>query len=108
MSDTPVAARWRQLILDHAQSNLSVAEFAHRHDLNAGTFKWWRLRLKKRDAKGGFTELVVAAPPVAVAVVATDVPDCTVVVAMEELRAHVVVDSQTDLRLLKRVLVALC
>ena len=35
-------------------------------------------------------------------------PDGTVVVAVEELGAHIVVDEHTDLRLLKRVLEALC
>jgi len=107
MSDTPAAARWRKLVDEHANSSLSANDFANHRGVKPSTFKWWRSRLKKLDAeRAPFTELVVT--PVATPVVCVATLEPTVVVALDDLRVHVVVDVDTDLPLLKRVLVALC
>lgn len=109
MSDSPAAARWRKLIAKHATTSLTATEFAIRHNIKPGTFKWWRSRLKKLDReRGPFTELVVAAPHVATPVVCVPTPEPTVVLAFDDLCAHIVVDEHTDLPLLKRLLAALC
>ena len=109
MSDSPATARWRKLIAKHATTGLSATEFAIRHNVKPGTFKWWRSRLRKLDReRAPFTELVVVAPQIATAVVCVPTPEPTVVLALDDFRAHVVVDEQTDLTFLKRILVALC
>jgi hypothetical protein len=107
MSDTPAAARWRKLLAECEATGLSANDFAKRRGLKPATLKWWRSRLKKLDAeRAPFTELVVTPAATPVVCVATTEP--TVVVALEDLRAHIVVDQDTDLPLLKRVLGALC
>ena len=109
MSDTPAAARWRKLISEYAATGLSPTEFALQHDVKPGTFNWWRWRLKKLDAeRPPFTELIVVAPKVPAPIVCDPTPEPTVVVTFDHLPAHIVVDQETDLPLLQRVLVALC
>lgn len=99
MHDTPAAKRWRKLAEEHARSDLSVRAFAEANDVNPRTFAWWRSRLRQLDAQRAarepeFTELTVARP------------EPTVVLALDRFHAHVVVDHDTDLALLRRLLEA--
>ena len=102
MPDTPAARRWRRLVEEHAASGLSSKAFAAKKNVNPRTLAWWRSRLKRldRDAK----QLPVPPPVFAEVIVAK--PEPTVVLALDRLDAHVVVDAETDLALLRRVLEA--
>ena len=100
----PRAAEWSKIIDQHDASGLTAKKFAMKNGLNPGTLASWRWKLgrtrpkKRKTATNQFAEIAVV----------DSNPDGTVVVAVEELGAHIVVDEHTDLRLLKRVLEALC
>ena len=99
MQDTPATRRWRKLVAEQSESGLSVRAFAESKDIKASTLAWWRSRLKKlesTEAAPAFTAVTVAEPV------------GTVVLALDDRRAHVVVDEETDLGLLRRVLEAVC
>jgi len=103
MARTPAAERWSHLIDQHEASGLTIRAFAEKVDVNPRTLAWWRSQLgAKRRNKTAFVELTVAEPPQATA------SDATVVLALDGYDAHVVVDHQTDLGLLRRLLGALC
>lgn len=100
MSETPTIRRWRALVQAHAASGLSTADFAKAHGVNPSTLAWWRTRLRKSEPapvspRPAFTELVVAERAGAV------------VLTLDDLPARVVVQHDTDLALLKRLLAAL-
>ena len=98
MQDTPAAARWRKLAEEHARSGMTTRAFADSRGVNPRTFAWWRSRLRRLDAakpqEPEFTELVVTSP------------EPTVVLVLDSFPAHVVVDEDTDLALLRRLLEA--
>ena len=101
--------RWTEIIDQHEASGLSIRAFAQRKGVNPSTLAWWRSRLGRAVSRGKrkskvFQELTVRGEPGDKQVIT----ETTVVVALDDLAAHVVVDGQTDLTLLKRVLVALC
>lgn len=103
MVHTPAAARWSAIIDRHEASGLSIREFAEENDLNPSTLGWWRSKLGRAHAQSRpvgpmpqFVEVEVAGP------------ERTVVIAFDRLNAHVVVDRDTDLELLRQVLEALC
>lgn len=110
MSQTATAQRWTALVDQHEASGLTLKAFAAEHGVNVNTLAGWRARLGRSKARGPrehvtpspFVELRVAPPP------ADDALDHTVVLALEGFGAHVVVDRQTDLGLLKQLLEALC
>lgn len=52
-------ARWAELVSAHRQSGLSTEQFAARHNVNAKTLGWWRLRLRREARTGGFVEVQV-------------------------------------------------
>jgi len=100
MSDTPAARRWRALVNEHRTSGLTYIAFAESRQVNPSTFAWWRSELRKRDRdvrRPGptFTALTVAKP------------QGKVVLRLDHHAAHVVVDGETDLDLLRQMLVAL-
>jgi len=106
MARTPAARRWSALIEKHDASGLTIKAFAAQNNVNAGTLAWWRSELKRKRTRnpGAFVELKVAdklAPE-------PQLEDRTVVLALDDIVAHVVVDEDTDIDLLKRVLSALC
>lgn len=109
MVHTPAATRWSKLIDEQEDSGLSVRDFAANRGLNASTLAWWRSRLgrNRRPSEAApvgpvFDELVVAGAAQTLLV------EGTVVIAIERINAHVVVDRETDLHLLRLVLDALC
>lgn len=103
---TPAAARWSALIDRHERSGQTLRAFAADNDINPNTLAWWRSRLGRvqRPATEPFLEVVVdpapSSPP--------QNDDGTVVLVLDDLRAHVVVDRETDLALLKQLLGVLC
>lgn len=108
MTLTPAAARWSALIDRHERSGQTLRAFAADNDINPNTLAWWRSRLGRvqRPASAEpFLEVVVdqapSSPP-------EKDDDGTVVLVLDDLRAHVVVDRETDLDLLKQLLGALC
>jgi transposase-like protein len=116
MVHTPAATRWSEIIDQQEASGQSVQEFAAAHDLNRATLAWWRSRLgrSRRRSQAAcaperpvFDQLAVVGPQ---QTSAPEVPlvEGTVVIALERLDAHVVVDRETNLRLLRQVLDALC
>ena len=52
-------ARWAELVSAHRQSGLSTERFAARHNVNAKTLGWWRLRLRREARTAGFVEVQV-------------------------------------------------
>jgi transposase-like protein len=100
MSETPAARRWRKIVADHDASGLTIRAFAEARGLNRGTLAWWRSQLRKFDGDSDvpqtqFTALTVVEPV------------GTVVLALDDHKAHVVVDHLTDLGLLRRLLEAM-
>jgi hypothetical protein len=56
-------ARYRRMVAEWAQGNETAEAVAARHGIAAGTLKWWRCELKRRDrgaarAVGSETELL--------------------------------------------------
>ena len=104
MVHSPAAARWAAIIDRQEASGLTIRAFASMNDLNPSTLSWWRSRLGRADAveeQPRFTEIDVRYAQQLRG-------DGTVVVALERINAHVVVDQDTDLHLLRMVVDALC
>ncbi|MEM7313745.1 MAG: hypothetical protein AAF497_11400 [Planctomycetota bacterium] len=67
-------AMWRQRLERYAQSDLTVAQFCQRENVSAPSFYQWKRRLaatnetadaqpQRKDASGGFNEVLVNAQP---------------------------------------------
>jgi transposase-like protein len=98
--DSSASARWAAIVEQHEQSGQTIRAFAAQHGLNPQTLSWWRWKV-------GRTERPAQQPPFIE--VAVDRPtESTVVLAFEDYRAHIVVDHDTDLELLRKLLTALC
>ncbi len=100
MPSTAAAKRWTQIVDRQESSGQTIRAFATANGVNPNTLAWWRSHLgrsQKRGAKPQFVEVTVAEPITA-----------TVVLALDNHAAHVVVDAETDLVLLRRLLEALC
>lgn len=102
MSETPTARRWRRLVKQHRTSGLSCRAFAEANNVNPATFSWWRCELRRRDRQAGegepeptFTALTVAKPVGQVAL------------QLDEHPARIIVDRDTDLDLVRQLLVVL-
>ena len=99
-------ARWSTIVRELDASGLPLREFARRRAVNAGTLSWWRSTLRREERRDApppvFTELVVDERP------RQPSSSPTLLVALPRVAAHVHVDSQTDLVLLRAVLEALC
>lgn len=95
MAETPATRRWRKIIAAHDASGMTIKAFAQAHQLKSGTLAWWRSELKRRDAMPEFTELVLTKPATPLAL------------TLDDFRAHLVIDQDTDLDLLRRVLQAI-
>src|SRR5687768_12994451 len=110
MVHTPASTRWSRLIDQMEASGQSVRDFATEHDLNPSTLAWWRSRLKRGRPRGEPNVTQPVFDQLAVESVAPTAPphEGTVVVAIERIDIHIVVDRETDLGLLRLVLEALC
>ena len=95
--ETPATRWWRKIVETQMASGLSVNAFAEAHGLKRGTLAWWTARIRKLDRE----RAMVPAPRF----VEVDVPvRGDVVIACDRVAARVVVDRDTDLALLRRVL----
>ena len=99
--DTQAAQRWVKIIDRQEVSGQSIRAFSNANGLNHGSMSYWRSRLgrtKKHKAKAStFVEVTL-----------TEAVEPSVVVAFDNHPAHVVVDDDTDLQRLRRVVAALC
>ncbi|MFH1465159.1 MAG: hypothetical protein ABIO70_12305 [Pseudomonadota bacterium] len=110
MEPTSAAARWAGIVDDCESSGLTAREYAEANNLSPRTLKWWRWKLGRspepEPTKSAFYELCVEEaggqpvpePPTAGGVV----------LSLDRFEASVLVDSDTDLALLRRMLGALC
>ena len=106
VQQTPAAQRWTAIIDEQEASGQTIRAFAADRGLNISTLSWWRCHLgrsrtrksSKRDPSVTFDEVAIA----------DDTNRGTMVLAFDRLGAHVVVDRDTDLALLRDVLDALC
>ena len=110
VQQTPAARRWSTLIDEQEASGQTVRAFAATRGVNAQTLSWWRCRLgrSKTQRPPKPTPKPVAFDEVSVAATVAHDVDGTVVIGLENLDAHIVVDHATDLDLLRRVLEATC
>jgi transposase-like protein len=112
MVHTPAATRWSKVIDEQEASGLSVRDFAAEHDVNPSTLAWWRSRLGRGRRPSEPVAQPASAPVFDELVVAsagqTLLVEGTVVIALERIEAHIVVDRETDLHLLRLVLDVLC
>lgn len=108
MEPASAAARWAGIVGECESSGLTAREYAKAHDLNHRTLRWWRWKLgqeSEREPTGSaFYELRVEEPEAE--------PEPTagghVVLSLDRFEASVLVDGDTDLALLRRLLGALC
>lgn len=99
--DTPAARRWRALVAEYAASGLTNDAFAARHDLNPRTLAWWRSQLKRSH---GSSPRPAVVPQFAEVVVSRG---GGVVLTLDDFAARLVIDDDTDLALVRRVLEAI-
>lgn len=104
MADTPAARRWRALLEEHRRSGLTYRAFAESKGLNPSTFSWWRSHLKRLDATDGAGSQLDATPAPTFTVLAVTSPPATLDVVLDRYEARVLVDHDTDLDLLRRLL----
>jgi transposase-like protein len=98
--DSSASARWAAIVEQHEQSGQTIRAFAAQHGLNPQTLSWWRWKVGRTERSAQtspFVEVSVHRPV-----------EPTVVLAFEDYRAHIVVDQDTDLELLRKLLAVLC
>ena len=98
MQETPATRRWRKVVEEQVESGMSVRAFAESRNVKHSTLSWWKSQLRKLDRETTaprFTALTVVESA------------GTVVVVLDDHKAHVVVDDQTDLGLLRRIVQAM-
>jgi transposase-like protein len=112
MESVSAATRWARIVEQCSASGLSAREFADQHDLNRHTLMWWRWKLgqgARQDRRGiDFVDLMVQEPERRLNPDTGGGRVTNLVVRLDEFAASVVVDRDTDLGLLRRVLGALC
>ena len=97
---TPAEAKWSRIIERQQQSGQTVAAFAAEQGINRNTLSWWKWNLtrgREPQTSSPFVEIPVPTST-----------DPTVILALDHFPAHVVVDRDTDLALLRALLEALC
>ena len=112
MSLTPAARRWSAILDDYESSGLSQRAFAKERGINPSTLAAWRSKLGRsstsRTDRAAFTELVVEESRTAPEVEGPESSSSPVVIRLVDRPAEVVVQDDTDLALLRRVVDALC
>jgi hypothetical protein len=100
-------SHWSKILDAQESSGQSVGRYSEENGYGKGTLQYWRAKLgrtrrgRTRSKPGTFLEVVVAAPP-------PDVAKPVLVVTLGHGGAQITFDSDTDLILARRVLVALC
>ncbi len=117
MSLTPAARRWSAIIDEYESSGLTQRAFAKARGIHPSTLAAWRSKLGRcstqRAINAGFTELVVREEDAAAEGDAADnersvLASAALVIRLGSRDAEVVVEHDTDLALLRRVVDALC
>jgi len=108
MATTPAAQRWAAVIGRHEASGLTIRQFAKDNGLNAGTLAWWRSRLRREARMArrpqAFVELEVAPVEQNEGTLSIE----PVVLCLDAFDARIVVEQDTDLELVRRLVDALC
>jgi hypothetical protein len=107
MPDTATARRWADLLDLHDASGLTARAFGAKHGVNHRTLTWWRSRLKRAPAPPP-PPATADNTPTAQAFLEVRVPRPTLLVSLGRGDAHITVDLDTDLGLLRKVLAAVC
>lgn len=94
---TPKRELWSRRVLDWRASGLDAEAFAARHELVAGTLKWWAGQLKR--------ELEKRSPTVRLARVVTPTTSSRIEIAVGQARVQV--EGSVDVSALRAVLEAL-
>lgn len=105
---TPNARRWAELVKLHEASGLSIHDFAVQHGVNHRTLKWWRSSLRRTGALSSSPPHPVASSEAAAAFLEVRATAAPLRLVLARGGAHLVVDRDTDLQLLRDVLEALC
>ena len=63
MLPSPRAQHWAHLVTALDRSNVSLREFADRHDVNPSTLAWWRWRLRVSGSSVGFVQVPLPERP---------------------------------------------
>jgi transposase-like protein len=112
VSLTPAARRGSALIDEYEASGLGLRAFARQRDINPSTLSSWRSKLGRTSGTkaqpAAFTELVVGEEAPAPEDGGGVQERGGLVVRLGGRAAEVVVDADTDLELLRRVVDALC
>ena len=101
MSSSPAARRWSALILLQQSSGETIQSICKARMLNPGTLSWWKLRREKRLNRP-FVELVLTPEPQPPA------QPNPIILELPRHNAQLVIDQDTDLALLRRVIENLC
>lgn len=103
-------ARWARILEDAEASELTQSAFARANGINPRTLSWWKWKLRQEPEPGGaegdehpvgvdFVEVLMApAPP----------PQASMRVQLGDRAVHALVELDTDMTLLRRVVEALC
>lgn len=100
-------ARWARILEDAEASELTQSAFAQAHDINPRTLSWWKWKLQqepesdKRPADMDFVEVVMASSP-------APPTSSSLRVQLGDRSVYAVVEFDTDMPLLRRVMEALC
>lgn len=89
------AARWAELIADHARSGLSTRQFAAEKGVHPRTLAWWRSQLRKR-ATPAFVEVRVPRRPAS-----------CVTLTLTHVAVQIEVEPDVDLSFLRQIVEAL-
>ena len=96
------ARRWSEIVARQERSGLTIRDFAHCHGLNANTLTWWRWKLRQEPSPSpGLVDFIEAE-------VVERLPEPGIALHIEHLGARIIVQEDTDLHQLRRLLEALC
>lgn len=98
--ETPAALRWSKVIDKQEASGLTIRAFSRENGIKAGTLYWWRRRLDRSNRR------VMTAQFIEVTVKEQAVDG--VVLTVPRLGLELAVDNATDLRLVRKLVHALC
>ena len=103
MSSSPAARRWSALISLQQSSGETIQSFCKARMLNPGTLSWWKWKLRReKRLNRPFVELVLTPEPQPPA------RPNPIILELPRHNAQLVIDQDTDLALLRRVIENLC
>jgi hypothetical protein len=106
---TTAGMRWSEIIDQQETSGQTLRAFAEANGLNRNTLAWWRWELGRTRPRQRPRPNPSSSPRFVELAVAESNPElASLEIGLHGLAASLVVDQQTDLALLRRVLEALC